>query len=355
MNKLFTPGPIPMDAETLEIGGRQNQYFRTPAFSKQMLECTDMLHKILDASCDDPVIFLTASGTAAMEAAVANIFNVNDKILVIDGGSFGKRFALICEVYGIPCEVILLKWNEAFTEEKLSPYENAGFTGLLVNVCETSTGQLYPMDIISDFCKRNNICLITDAISSFLSDAFSMKAFNCGAVIISSQKGLALPPGMSFVIVEKNVFEKRVKNNNFKSMYFNFNNYYPEILRGQTPYTPAVGIANQLHDKLKRILSYTPENYILKNKNNAEYFRKELLCKTKFTYPSYPLSSCVTPVFCKNNNAKTISDTLRDKFGVYVAPCGGELAPVIFRIAHMSPVIETADMDYIINILTKFE
>lgn len=355
MNTLFTPGPILMDPETLIEGGKQAQYFRTPAFSEKMLECMAMLQQVLGASSDDPVMFLTASGTAAMEATVANLFTDKDKLLVIDGGTFGNRFATICEIHNIPHTVIKLARNEAFDPAVLNQYENAGYTGFLVNVCETSTGQLYPMEIIANFCERNHICLVLDAISSFLCDPLNMNDLHCSALIISSQKGLALSPGMSYVVVKKDVFGKRVKDNTFKSLYLNFNNYYPEILRGQTPYTPAVGIINQLYEKLKRVLKVGSNNYISDNEKNAKYFRDELLKKTKFMYCSYPLSSCVTPVYCKNNNAKEISDTLRDKYGVYVTPCAGELANIIFRVAHMSPLITKDDIDELIGLLLKFE
>ncbi|MGP1489463.1 MAG: pyridoxal-phosphate-dependent aminotransferase family protein [Treponema sp.] len=355
MNTLFTPGPILMDAETLAEGGKQAQYFRTPAFSEQMLECMSMLQQVLGASSDDPVIFLTASGTAAMEATVANLFTDKDKLLVIDGGTFGNRFAAICAIHNIPHTVIKLDRSEAFIPNMLDKYENAGYTGFLINVCETSTGQLYPMNIIADFCKRNNICLVADSISSFLCDPFDMNDLNCSAVIISSQKGLALSPGMSYVIVKKDVFDKRVKNTTFKSLYFNFNNYYPEILRGQTHYTPAITIINQLHEKLRRVLCKTVDNYIEHNRMIANYFRNSLHEKTKFQYPSYPLSSCVTPVYCPFDNAKEIVASLRDVYKVFVVPAAGEIASYSFRVAHMSPLISKEDIDSLINLLKQFQ
>lgn len=355
MNTLFTPGPILMDPETLIEGGKQAQYFRTPAFSEKMLECMAMLQQVLGASSDDPVMFLTASGTAAMEATVANLFTDKDKLLVIDGGTFGNRFAAICEIHNIPHTVIKLARNEAFDPAVLNQYENAGYTGFLVNVCETSTGQLYPMEIIANFCERNHICLVLDAISSFLCDPLNMNDLHCSALIISSQKGLALSPGMSYVVVKKDIFDKRVKDNTFKSLYLNFNNYYPEILRGQTNYTPAITIINQLHEKLKRILSKTVNNYIEYNRMIAYYFRNSLHEKTKFDYPSYPLSSCVTPVYCPSHNAKEIVASLRDLYKVFVVPAAGEIASYSFRVAHMSPLITKDDIDELIGLLLKFE
>jgi len=352
--KLFTPGPIAMDPETIAIGGLQAQYFRTPEFSKIMLECMNMLQAVLDAPSDTRMVFLTASGTAAMEASVMNLFTPNDKVLIINGGNFGKRFKQICTIHKIPFESINLEWNEAFKPEMLNQYENRGITGLLVNMCETSTGQLYPMDIISDFCKRNHICLVVDAISVFLCDPFSMKDIGADAVIISSQKGLALHPGMSFVAVNKKTFDERCVKNDVRSLYFKFTDYYPEILRGQTEYTPAIGIINQLHDKLNRILKNGIDIYSNHCAFLAKYFREQLRSFQSLTSIDFPLSNCVTPVICAENNARQIVASLRDDHGVYVVPAAGNLADTMFRVAHMSQQLSKQDMDDFIKLLNLY-
>jgi aspartate aminotransferase-like enzyme len=340
-----------MDPETLAVGGEQAQYFRTPEFSKIMLECTDMLKVVLDAPGDARMIFLTASGTAAMEASVMNLFTRDDKVLVVSGGSFGRRFKEICTVHRVPVESIDLRWDEPFDPEMLNQYENSNFTGMLVNMCETSTGQLYPMEIISDFCRRNNICLVVDAISSFLCDPFSMKKSGADAVIVSSQKGLALNPGMSFVAVTKEAFENRCLKNPPQSLYFSFIEHYRDIQRGQTPFTPAVGIINQLHEKLRRVTAEGVAVSIAYIAGIAKYFREQLLVETKFTYSKYPLSNCLTPVFCPENNAKYIFETLKDKHDVYITPCAGEIAQLLFRVAHMSRQLTRADMAALIELL----
>ncbi|MDR2743458.1 MAG: aminotransferase class V-fold PLP-dependent enzyme [Treponema sp.] len=350
--KLFTPGPIAMDPETIAEAGKQAQYFRTPKFSEIMLECADMLQELLDVPEGTRMIFLTASGTAAMEASVMNLFTPADRVLVLSGGTFGRRFKQICQIHRIPAESIDLEWNEAFTPDMLADYENKGITGMLVNMCETSTGQLYPMDIISEFCERNGICLVVDAISSFLCDGFRMRNTGAGAVIISSQKGLALQPGMSFVAVSKEAFETRCEKNEPESLYFRFTGYYPEILRGQTEFTPAIGIINQLHEKLNRLLKTGgawPQIYHVMNL--AKYFRKQLTENTGFTYPQYPLSNCVTPVICPKNNAKQIAAFLRDTHEIYVVPAAGNLADSTFRVAHMSRQLAEEDVDELIGLL----
>jgi aspartate aminotransferase-like enzyme len=349
--KLFTPGPIKMDPETIAIGGMQSQYFRTAAFSQIMLDCSAMLKTLLDAPNNAEMIFLTASGTAAMEASVMNLFTPKDKVLVIAGGSFGKRFRKICEIHQIPVEVISLEWNESFQPEMLVPYENVGITGMLVNLCETSTGQLYPIPLISDFCKKNHICLVVDAISSFLCDAFSMKESGASAVIVSSQKGLALQAGMSFVAITKEAFEERCVKNKPRTLYFNFADYQQDGLRGQTPYTPAITIINQLHEKLCRLVQEGVPASIAYMIDIANYFREQLLGKTTFTCPVYPLSNCLTPVYCPKQNAKAIFDFLKDEHSIYITPCAGDIAPFLFRVAHMSRQLSKQDIDQLINLL----
>ncbi|GHV69804.1 aminotransferase [Spirochaetia bacterium] len=350
--KLFTPGPIAMDPETIALGGIQAQYFRTPEFSRIMLDCTAMLKTVLNTPDDARMIFLTASGTAAMEATVMNLFTPKDKVLILSGGTFGKRFKQICTIHKIPFKAIDLEWNEAFRPEILDQFEGAGLTGFLVNMCETSTGQLYPMDAISAFCKRNRCCLVVDAISSFLCDPFSMKDMGADAVIISSQKGLALHPGMSFVAVSKEAFEERCAKNEVRSLYFRFTDYGDDMVRGQTPYTPAVGIVNQLNEKLSRLIKQGIPAYTNGISELSMYFRKNLSGKTQFTIPDYyPLSNCLTPVFCPKQNAREVFALLKDRYDIYITPCAGEIAPFLFRVAHMSGQLTKQDIDELINIL----
>lgn len=351
--KLFTPGPIEMDPQTIKIGGIQQQYFRTSEFSKLMLECMNGLQNIVDAPKDSRVIFLTASGTGAMEATILNLFTEKDRLLIIEGGTFGRRFTEICNIHNIEIERITLKRDEAFNPKILKEYENLGITGMLVNVCETSTGQLYDMKAISKFCKQNNICLVADAISSFLCDSFSMKEFNVDAAIISSQKGLGLQPGMAYVLLTKEIFESRVKKNTVKSLYFRFTDYYPEILRGQTNFTPAIGVINQLHEKLERIQESGVDFYVDKCKSLAEYFRNSITNKTTFISTEYPLSNCVTPLYTNNYDARKIVDTLRDDYDIYVIPAAGDLEHTMLRVGHMSSQLSFEDIDMLISLFQK--
>ena len=92
----FTVGPVQSSQTVLNIGAEQVPYFRTNEFSEIMLENEALMKKFTNAKEDARVVFMTGSGTASMEASIVNFFDERDKILVINGGSFGQRFVDLC-------------------------------------------------------------------------------------------------------------------------------------------------------------------------------------------------------------------------------------------------------------------
>lgn len=92
--------------DVLAVGGEQVPYFRTQEFSDIMLENERLMKEFVNAPNDAKAVFITGSGTASMEAVVMNVFTPNDKLLVIDGGSFGHRFTQLCDIHKIPYTAI---------------------------------------------------------------------------------------------------------------------------------------------------------------------------------------------------------------------------------------------------------
>ena len=88
----FTVGPVQSSEKVREIGAEQVPYFRTNEFSELMLENEKLMLKFSDAPDGSKAVFITGSGTAAMEAAILNTLTSSDKVLVVNGGSFGQRF-----------------------------------------------------------------------------------------------------------------------------------------------------------------------------------------------------------------------------------------------------------------------
>lgn len=345
----FSVGPVMMGAEILKIGSEQIPYFRTDQFSKLMIENETLMKKCVKAPESSRVIFLTGSGTAAMEATIMNVFNKRDKLLIVNGGTFGARFKEICDIHELLSEEIHLGHGEILTNQHLEGYEGKGFTGFLINVHETSTGVLYDMEIVRRFCERNNLFLVVDAISSFLADHYDMSEYNVNVTILSSQKALALPPGMSFVVLDKKAQEKVLKNE-VKSLYLNFKNYLLDGSRGQTPYTPAVGILLQLRKRLQTIEEIGIDKAVEKVAFIAQDFRTKIK-GLPLEIASESLSNAVTPLKPTGKMpAEEIFNYLKDNYQIYVCPNGGTLSKVLFRVGHIGAITED-DNDQLVNAL----
>lgn len=348
----FTVGPVQMDEETRELGKNQVPYFRTPEFSTVMKENENLLCKFFDAPETSRVVFMTGSGTASMEGGVMNFFTSADKVLVVNGGSFGHRLVELCEIHEIPFTEIKLEYGKTLTKEHLSQFENAAYTGFLVQLCETSTGVRYDMNLIGDFCQRNGIFLFVDAVSGFMADEFSMRKMHVNVAITGSQKALALPPSMSFTVMDEKAIE-RCKRINVKSLYFNYPMYLKDGERGQTPFTPAVATLLQLNEKLKRIeVSGGIEKQNRIAKERAEYFRSAIknLPLRMFTEQKNS-SNCVTALCPTNNgvNAHRIFEIIKDEYGIWICPNGGDMAEKVFRVGHIGS-ISNKEIDTLVSV-----
>lgn len=330
----FTVGPVMSSDKICSIGGEQVPYFRTPEFSNIMFENEALMKKFAKADKDARVVFLTGSGTAALEAAIVNFFTREDKLLVVNGGSFGQRFVDLCNIYEIPYDEIKLDHGQALVRDDLYNYDGKGYTGFLVNVHETSTGVHYDMELISEFCMKNNIFLVVDAISSFLADEFDMERLHAGLMIAASQKALACAPGISVLVLSKEAVD-RINNRNVKCMYLNLKSALKDGERGQTPFTPAVGILRQINARLKAIdEAGGVETEIERVRSIAADFREKIK-GLPFEIVSDSLSNAVTPLHPLNANAHRVFEIIKDEYGMWVCPNGGDMADTIFRVGHI--------------------
>lgn len=329
----FTVGPVQMDEEIKSLGKEDIPYFRTEEFSKIMKENEKLICEFAEAEDDSRAIFLTGSGSASMEATILNCFTKEDKVLIINGGSFGQRFVEICEILEVPYYEVKLKYGQVLKREDLEKFENKGITGLLVNIHETSTGILYDINMISEFCTKNNIFLVVDAISSFLADEISFSKLKIDAMIIGSQKALALPPGISIIVLSKRAIEK-INKNKVKSLYFDLKKALTEGERGQTPFTPAVSVLLQLHLRLLKIKEKGIEAERKRIKILAEDFRKRIK-EFPFEIFSPNMSNALTSLSPLNVSAYEIFKILKDEYKIWICPNGGILKDKVFRVGHI--------------------
>ncbi len=350
----FAVGPVQSEESILELGKEQVPYFRTDDFSSLMKENERIILSLFDAPADSRAVFLTGSGTAAMEACVMNLFTERDKALVVNGGSFGARLAELCTIHNVPFDEIRVEYGRALSGNELAKYENKGYTAFLVQLCETSTGVLYDMDAIGDFCRRNNIFLFVDAISGFLADRISMNKMGISAAITGSQKALALPPGLSLICLDKEAV-RRCNENKVRSMYFNLCDYLKNMERGQTPFTPAVSILIQLNARLKGLAVDNGAGEHAKIAERAAYFRGKIsgLPLEIFTDRS-ALSNCVTALRVDERgiSAHRIFEIIKDEYKIWVCPNGGDLRDSVFRVGHMGN-LTLPDYDKLLDALCE--
>ncbi len=346
---IFTPGPVKMSEEIMEVGGKQTPYFRNCEFSDVTYACEKGLIEMVNAPEGSRVIFLTASGTAGMESVVMNLLNKDDNALVVNGGGFGGRFVKICDVHDVPHHDFKVQNTNLWDIETLAPKEQ--FSSLIVNAHETSVGHLYSLDAMGAYAKKNDLFFIVDAISMLVTDPIDMTAQNIDVVIASSQKGLALPPGLTMVVLAPRALEKV---QDVKSLYFNFKDYLSNGERGQTPYTPAVTIMLQLEARLAQIARRGGVEQSIKSaKAIAEYFRESIKDLPLKTYTEYMPNAMTTLIPTDGKSAMDIVNDLEKNYKVMVCPNGGAERDIIFRVSHMGDMTR-AYTDVLVNALYDY-
>lgn len=343
----FTVGPVMSSEDILAVGGEQVPYFRTAEFSETMLENDKLMKEFVNAPEGSRTVFLTSSGTGAMEATIMNLLTSEDKVLVVDGGSFGHRFVELCDIHHIPYDTITPKEGCPISSDELYGYEGKGYTAFIVNIHETSKGVLHDAIKLGAFCRRNNLLFIVDAISSFLADKIDMEVCGADVIITGSQKVLACAPGIS-VIVLSPVGVERVLNSDARTMYFDLKDALRNAERGQTPFTPAVGILRQINARLRQIKNDGgAEVEIAKIRKQAEDFRAKIK-ELPFEIVSKSMSNALTPLHPLTASAYDIFLKLKDEYGIWVCPNGGELKDSIFRVGHFGAQ-NSADNDTLVN------
>jgi len=351
---IFTPGPVKMSKEILEIGAKQTPYFRNSKFSDVTFACERGMLELVNAPKGSKVIFLTASGTAGMESVVMNLLTKDDKALVVNGGGFGGRFVDICATHDIAHSDFKIKQSnlsDIASQVDKASIDIATHNTLILNAHETSIGHIYDLDAIGEYSQKNDLFLIVDAISMLVTDEIDMTKQGIDVIIASSQKGLALPPGLTMVVLSPKAIE-RVQD--IKSLYFNFKDYLSNAKRGQTPYTTAVTIMLQLEARLKQITDRGGvKSSIAQAKEIAHYFREAIKPLPLKAYTPFMPNAMTTLTPTDGKSAMDIVDDLEEQYKVMVCPNGGEERDTIFRVSHMGEM-SRAYTDLLIDALFDY-
>ena len=345
----FTVGPVQSSEAVRAIGAQQVPYFRTAEFSKIMLENEALIKQFAKADKQSKVVFLTCSGSGGMEAAIMNCLTKQDKALVVNGGSFGERFVELLTLHEIPFTEIKVASGKALKAEDLAPYDGEEYTSFLLQKHETSTGVHFNINLVSDFCQRNDLFLIVDTISTFLCDPFDMSGLHVDVMITGSQKALACPPGISVVILSEQA-QLRAESNRCRCQYLDFKLALSNQKRGQTPWTPAVGVLLQINARLKEIEANGGEEAeIARCASLASYFRRKIEeHQLPFEIYSESLSNAVTPLHPTTASAFDIFLKIKDEYNMWICPNGGELKDKVFRVGHIG-CLSKEDYDKLIE------
>lgn len=346
--KLMTVGPTEIEEDILKLGSEKMVYNRTPEFSEFIEEIHENLKYIFQTKND--VFILTCSGTGAMEAAVVNLLSEGDKVLVANNGNFGERWVEICKSYGVIVKEIIDGFGNVIDPIKIQNNITEEIKAVFITANETSSCTLSDVKTIGKIVKDTNAVFVIDAISSLIYDEFKTDDWNCDVALISSNKGLALPPGLAFITFSEKAW-KFVEGSSLPKYYFNIKDYKSNMERGQTPYTPPIGILFQLHERLTKIKEEGIENIIKRHGRLSKLLRAGVnAMNLKFT--SKNLSNVAIGIFTPDGiNAKDIIFIMKEEYNIQITPSPPPLDEKVIRISVLGNIKE----DDVIDFLNAFE
>lgn len=331
---LFTPGPTEIEEEMKAIGAMDLPYFRDKTYTDMVLALTDGVKYLLQT--ESTPLTLTASGSGVMEMAILNLLNVRDKVVVLNGGSFGKKWVDMCQAFELEVVDFQVELGKLPDLEALNNVLASDVKALMVNAHETSTGLLNDIEKLGKLTHQKGILLIVDGVSSIGSDPFYMDRWHVDCAMVSSQKALACMPGISFIAFSQKALDviPSVKRPRY---YFDALEYLNNIPRGMLPYTPAMTVTYQVHQRIEQIKQIGLEQYIAQQQQKAMAFRKKIAeyrFKLFAERPTNSMSSFYLPEYC---GMRQVVNYLKEKYDWYVAPNPTQVEHYL-RVSHMGNI-----------------
>src|SRR5215831_18014291 len=264
---LFLPGPMQVPDQVRIAGDRPLFNHRSPQLLELLAKLENNCRPLFGTKGD--VIFLASSGTGAMESAVVNLTSPGDEVIVIIGGTFANRWADIAKAYGLVVRSIEVDWRRgaafADVEAGLKQWPNAQV--VFHTWSESSTGVLNDMAEIGKLVRSQGKLFIADAVSGLAVSPMNMDGWNIDAVVVGSQKGLMVSPGLGVVAIGPRAWEKSERAKTPR-LYFDW-----KKLRGSVPFTPALSLLLELDGALDFIQSQTMERIFIRRAQVANRIR----------------------------------------------------------------------------------
>jgi len=340
---LMTPGPTPVAPETQLAMAQPIIHHRSPQFMDILAEVREGLKYLFQT--EQEVLTFTATGTGAMEGAVANTLSAGDTALVVDGGKFGERWTELCNVYGVRVNRLPVEWGRAVDPKEVAKSldANPDIKAVFVQANETSTGVQHPVKELAEVTRsRPGTIVVVDAISALGGYELPMDDWGIDVLVAGSQKAMMLPPGLAFAALSGKAWEF-VKHSTLPKYYFDFAKQLKSQGKNQTPYTSPVSLILGLQEVLAKIRKHGLEKIYAHNRRLSQATKAAMaamgLQLYSKDYPSVVLTAVEAPA---GIDGQKVVSKLREQ-GIWIAGGQAQAKGRIFRIAHMG-FIDTVDL-----------
>lgn len=333
---LLIPGPTQVPPRVVEAMSRPIIGHRSAEFQGIMENVTGKLKQVFQT--ENHVFILGSSGTGALEAAVANLVNPGDKILVLSCGKFGERFGELGNVYGAEVDFVDFGWGYDIdlnvVKQKLDA--DPAIKVVFATQNETSTGVQNDIEGLGKIVLQYEAVLVVDAVSGLGAIDLKTDAWHVDVVVSGSQKAFMLPPGLAFISVSDKAW-KLIEKNTSPKYYFDLLKARKNIAKWNTTYTTPVSMVYGLDAALDMILEEGMDNVFARHQLLAKATRAGIQgLGLELLAPDDCASMAVTAVQAPMVvDADTLRKVLLRDYGVTFAGGQGVMKGKIFRIAHM--------------------
>ena len=333
---LATPGPVEIPLFVRETFLKETIHHRTPEFKEILV---DTLNRFKNLTHLPEAVFLTSSGTGAMEAAVINL--AGKKALTINAGKFGERWGKICKAYGIEFKELKYDWDTPADVAEVVA-EAKDVDSLFIQISESAGGLRHPVEEIAKEVKLVNpeCIIVADGITALGVEDIDTSNIDC--IIGGSQKAFMLPPGLAMLGLSEAAI-KRMGNG--KGFYFNLANEVKKQREGTTAFTPATSLIIALNEVIKKLESIGLTKHYENTANRHKAMIASLEAIGLSIFPQTPALSMAAVYFEK---AEEIRKILKTKYEVNVAGGQDFMKGKLFRINNMG-IIEDYKMEHILN------
>jgi alanine-glyoxylate transaminase/serine-glyoxylate transaminase/serine-pyruvate transaminase len=336
---LQIPGPSPVPERIQRAIDRQVIDHRGPEFQALGHVVLEGIREVFGTT--GPVIIYPASGTGAWEAAIVNTLSPGDKVLMAETGQFATLWQKLALRFGIDVEFLPGDWRHgvdaAAIAARLADDKTHAIKAVMVVHNETSTGCLSDIAAVKKAMGSHPALLMVDTISSLGSTPVRHEAWGADVTVSGSQKGLMLPPGLSFTAISERAIEAS-KTNTLPRSYWDWSEMLTFNAKGFFPYTPASTLLYGLKEALAMLREEGLENVFARHRRLAAACRAavrgwglEILCQDPNVY-SPILTGVVMP---PGHDADNFRKVALEQFNISYGAGLGKVAGKVFRIGHL--------------------